>query len=106
MPTAEIETPPQSLGRLKIKIGSGFLPLWHNRDPFVLVESPRGCLKTCTILNLLMMRAYQWPGKRWYMWRSARTLLSTTVLKSFEDYVIPAWSTVKGMRLLNPGAST
>jgi hypothetical protein len=90
--------------RLKVTIGQAFLPILHNRDPFIFIESPRGCLKTCSILNILMFRAYRWPGKRWYIWRSTRTLLSTTVLRSFQDYVIPEWSKVRGMRLLNPKA--
>lgn len=85
-------------------MGQAFLPLFGNTDPFILVESPRGALKTCSILNVLMSRAARWPGKRWYIWRSTRALLSTTVLPTFEEYVIPAWDAVKGMRLLNPNA--
>ncbi len=90
--------------RKQLVMGRAFLPLFHNRDKFVLVESPRGCLKTCTILHKLMSRAAQFPGLHWYLWRSNRSLLSTTVLPSFEKYVIPFWHNVRGMRLLNPAA--
>src|SRR6185436_20915825 len=79
-------------------------PLPQFLYPFVFIESPRGSLKTCSILNLLMGRAYIWPGLRWYIWRSTRTLLSTTVLPSFEEYVLPAWADIQGMRLTNPNA--
>lgn len=96
-----IEPSPQ---RARIEMGQAFLPVIHCRDSFILIESPRGCLKTVSILNILMMRAYQYPGLRWYLWRSTRALLSTTVLPSFEEYVIPAWSRVPGMRLMNPNA--
>ena len=98
-----LEAPPaDNLGR--ITFGRAFLPLLHFTDPFLMVESPRGCLKTISILNVLMQRAAQWPGHRWYIWRSTRELLSTTVLPSYESYVIPAWKDVPGMRLMNPAA--
>lgn len=90
--------------RKSITVSEAFIPLYTNTDPFVLVESPRGCLKTCSILHVLMARAAKWPGLRWYIWRSTRALLSTTVLPSFEEYVIPWWADVQGMRLLNPNA--
>jgi hypothetical protein len=89
---------------LPVTMGRAFLPLHHFTDPFIFCESPRGCLKTCSILNSLMARAGRWPGSRWYLWRSTRTRLSDTVLRSFEEYVIPAWSEVRGMRLMNPHA--
>lgn len=85
-------------------MGRSFLPVLHSRDPFVLVEGPRGSLKTISHLNILMSRAAQFPGLKWYIWRSTRSLLSTTVLPSFEKYVIPAWRNVRGMALLNPAA--
>lgn len=89
---------------LPLVMGQAFLPVLHNRDPFILIESPRGCLKTCTILDIIMLRGLQWPGRRWYIWRSSRELLNTTVLPSFEEYILPKWSTVRGMRCVNPGA--
>ncbi len=92
------------MNTLEITIGQAFLPIFHCEDPFISIESPRGCLKTCSILHILMSRAARWPGHRWYIWQSTRTLLSTTVLPSFEKYVIPCWSNVRGMRLLNPNA--
>lgn len=85
-------------------MGRSFLPLLHSVDPFVLVEGPRGTLKTITHLNILMMRACQYPGLKWFIWRSTRSLLSTTVLPTFEKYVIPVWRNVRGMQLVNPAA--
>ena len=90
--------------RARIRMGRSFIPVIHNRDPFILVEGPRGTLKTITHLNILMMRAAQYPGLKWYIWRSTRALLSTTVLPSFEKYVVPLWNQVEGMRLTNPNA--
>lgn len=90
---------------LRLTMGQAFLPILHNIDPFILVESPRGCLKTCTILDILMMRACKWPGLRWYIWRSTSDLLADTILESsFEPYILPKWSKVPGMRCVNPGA--
>jgi hypothetical protein len=90
--------------RARIQMGRSFIPVIHNHDPFILVEGPRGTLKTITHLNILMMRAAQYPGLKWYIWRSTRSLLSTTVLPSFEKYVVPVWNQVEGMRLTNPNA--
>lgn len=90
---------------LRLKIGRAFLPILHNTDPFILVESPRGCLKTCTLLDIIMIRACKWPGLRWYIWRSTHELLCETILESsFEPYVLPKWANVPGMRCINLGA--
>lgn len=102
--TEAASQPEAASTRPRFSIGRSFLPLFHNRDPFILVEGPRGTLKTVSHLHLLMSRAAQFPGLKWYIWRSTRALLSTTILPSFEKYVIPVWHTVRGMRLMNPAA--
>lgn len=89
---------------LNLRLRNPYVAALRCQDPFVLLEGSRGTLKTISILDILMARAQAYPGLRWYIWRSSRALLSTTILPSFEQYVIPRWAGVAGMRLMNPGA--
>lgn len=75
----------------EITLGQSLLPLFHNRDPFILVEGPRGTGKTRAILSVLMCRALEYPGSRIMLARSTRTRLSQTVLETLEKQVFPAF---------------
>lgn len=61
------------------------------RDPFVLIEGPRGTGKTRAILSILLSRAIQYPGARIMLARSTRTRLSQSVLVTLEQQVFPAF---------------
>lgn len=87
---------------LPFALGRSYLPLLHFRDDVLLVEGRRGTGKTSSILDVLMSRAFLWPGTTFYIWRSTRKLLSDSVLQVFEQFTLPKWRPVDGMRILNP----
>lgn len=87
---------------LPLQIGRSYLPLLHFRDDVILVEGRRGTLKTCSVLDVLMSRGFNWPGTTFYLWRSTRKLLTDSVLQALEEFILPKWRAVPGMRLLNP----
>jgi hypothetical protein len=80
-------------GTPTILLGDAFLPLLDGtlRDRFVLFEGPRGTGKTRAILTVILCRALAHPGSRWILGRSTRTRLSTSVLKTLEEQVFPAF---------------
>lgn len=98
-------TDPTPEPSMAIRYGHAYAPLARNRDPFVLVEGPRGTLKTCSILHILMRRMHTWPGLTWYFWRWRREDLSATIMQAFEEFILPEWSNVEGMALVNVAAN-
>lgn len=75
----------------EIMTGDSYLPLWQgqHQDRFVLVEGRRGTGKTRAILTYLVAQAIRYPGSRWMLARSTRTLLSATVLQTLYRQVLP-----------------
>jgi hypothetical protein len=75
-----------------IEVGDSYLGLFDGgavRDQFVLIEGKRGTAKTRSILTALVCRALKYPGSRWLLSRSTRTLLSDTVLVTLAAQVLP-----------------
>lgn len=72
-----------------------FEPLEKQRDSVKVFDGNRGSAKTRSILTALMVRALKYPGSSWALWRSRRTRLTETVMKTFEEQVLPAF----GMRV-------
>jgi len=58
------------------------------RDPLVLIEGPRGTGKTRPDLELVRLRALQYPGSRHLLCRQSRTSITQSVLVTFEEMVL------------------
>ncbi len=79
----------------KVSIGDSYLALMDEQLArqcmVVLVEGRRGTSKTRSILTILLARLLQHPGARCALWRSTRVLLGSTVLRTLEEQVFPAF---------------
>lgn len=63
--------------------------LWFCRDPEVMVEGPAGSGKTRNILERFWFLGNKYPGTRILLCRLERTRITRTVLRTFEDFVVP-----------------
>lgn len=79
----------------EITIGQAFLPClnedFRRRHRIICFEGNRGSAKTRAILTLQMLDALKYPGSSHALWRSSRTRLTGTVLKTLETQVFPAF---------------
>ena len=75
--------------RPQLRVRPAYEPLRHLRSLYVGIEGARGTAKTTNILAELVVRSVEFPGCRIVLAREDRIDLSETVLKTFEEDVLP-----------------
>lgn len=73
------------------QIGAAYKSLLHFQNRVLFFDGNKGSGKTFAILCALYLRALQYPGSSWALWRSTRTRLSDSVMKTLETQVFPAF---------------
>lgn len=73
-----------------IELGACYKTLLHFQDLVLFLDGNKGSGKTFAALVILYLRALMHPGSSWALWRSRRTRLADSVMKTMETEVYPA----------------
>src|SRR5205823_4531679 len=82
--------PPNQPAQREILLGAAYKTLLHFRDLVLFLDGNKGSGKTFAALIILYLRALQYPGSSYALWRSRRTRLADSVMKTMETEVYPA----------------
>ncbi len=80
---------PVERGTLVLKEGTATHRLFTCYDKEILLEGPAGTGKSRCLLELVHMRAEEYPGSRYLLCRKSRSSMPQSILNTFERDVIP-----------------
>ncbi len=74
----------------------GAVQMWRCRRDEILIEGPAGTGKTRAVLEKIHFCLMKYPGTRALITRKTRASMTESVLVTYEEKVLPAFSPIKG----------